>query len=106
MAYTKRIIGGKTYYYKDGKRIAASKVPAYAKGHVSSSTPRKVSSAKEKIEPLDIISDCEKYTKKEIIGVLSKMTKDELCRFLNPEKYAKPSGSRGPSYRGIPMFRL
>ena len=91
MAYTTKVLSGRTYWYKDGKRIAASKVPASAKkgGRANGKKPN---GKKPNGNGTDygkqlrrVQKKCRKrsdVSKGDLIDALRTLTKDELCKLI------------------------
>jgi hypothetical protein len=91
MAYTKKVMSGRTYWYKDGKRIAAAKVPANVKNGKKPSGKKPSSkkngngrkpSAEDKAM-VKVRKECHKASKGEIMELLNTLTKDELCKLVD-----------------------
>ncbi|RLI46836.1 hypothetical protein DRO61_08720 [Candidatus Bathyarchaeota archaeon] len=106
MAYTKKVMSGRTYWYKDGKRIAVAKVPDNVKNGKKPSgkkpSGKKPSGKKPSIKkpsskkngngrkPLagakatvNVQKECRKASKHQIMELLSTLTKDELCKLVD-----------------------
>lgn len=90
MAYTTKVLSGRTYWYKDGKRIAVAKVPANVKSGKKSkpngSKPKPNGSKpnERKVPSMaQIQKSCNNASKAEIIGALNTLSKDELCKLVD-----------------------
>nr|QBK85630.1 MAG: hypothetical protein LCMAC101_02250 [Marseillevirus LCMAC101] len=92
MVYTTKVLSGRTYWYKDGKRIAAAKVPASVKSGKKNGNGKKPSGKKngngkkpatKKVPSMaQIQDDCNKATKAEVIEALNTLSKVELCKLV------------------------
>ena len=93
MAYTTKVLSGRTYWYKDGKRIAAAKVPASVKSGKKPNGKKPRSSRKNgngsgrkngngrKNGPTlsEVATKCKKFTKNDVLKALGSASRVELC---------------------------
>ena len=86
MAYTTKVLSGRTYWYKDGKRVAVAKVPANVKSgkKPSGKKPSGKKPSGKKPKSIDIVKKaCEGATREELDRALSEaLTKQELCHLV------------------------
>ncbi len=90
MTYTKKTLSGRTYWYKDGKRIAVAKVPASVKSGKKPAgkkpagkkplSSRKNGNGKKNGPTLsEVAAKCKNFTKDDILKALSSASRVELC---------------------------